>query len=417
MLSKKKIALAALLMAVILLPASGAQAQTGVCGQWEVVSTPYVPTGSYGDSQFRDITVILSNDAWAVGEIYIGGPTWDTYALAMHWNGAEWSVVPTPSPSTSISALETVAAVSSNDIWAAGVKEIFNPFRELRPFLIHWNGTSWEEVVDSALDLWGGNIYTIEIVGPNDIWFGGEATGSLAVHYDGSNFEVTPTPSFDTGSCSGSYGCGHSIEDMAAVATNDVWAVGGAGDSDYSYVSQIIHWDGTEWTHMPGPSISYFQRLNGVAALASDDVWAVGNLTAADPTDNSILIVHWDGAQWTRVETPLLTIPFGDLQDIVAFAPNDIWAAGIYTETPPPAPGLPLTLHYDGLNWVQVMPDPNGPAGAWLRGLAAADSCDIWAVGSSLETPHVQHLFGDPVVTPQIDRSPRGQIRFVDPLQ
>ena len=379
--------MAGLLSALVVSPA---HAQSSICGEWEVMSTPIPPVGSMGSSQFRDVVAISPDDVWAVGEIHVGAPSWETHSLAMHFDGTEWTIVPTPNPSTSINALETVAAVSTDDVWAAGVKEIFNPFRELRPFIIHWDGSTWEEVVDSELDVWGAPIWGIEVGGPNDIWFG--ADGPNTFHWDGSSFEHRPVPTFDTGNCSGTSGCGHAVEDLAVVAPDDVWAVGGAGDGDYSYVSQIWHWDGTEWAHTPGPSISYWQRLNGVVALAPDDVWAVGDLDPADPTDNGMLIIHWNGAEWTRVDTPLYMQPSGDLQDIFAIAPDDIWASGIYTETPLPAVGLPLTMHYDGTDWRQVMPDPDGPAGAWLRGISAGASCDLWSVGSSLEKPFVQRL-------------------------
>jgi subtilisin-like proprotein convertase family protein len=379
----------ALISAVVSATTPETRAQ-GVCGEWEVVPTPVPVTGPYGSSQFRDIASIAPDDAWAVGYITMGSPTWETHTLAMHWNGTEWSVVPTPNPSTSINSLDAVEVVSSDDVWAAGVKEVFTPFRTLYPLILHWDGTSWEEVIDSNLEIWGGVLYTIEVAGPDDIWFGGDV--GLTIHWDGSNFDVHPVETFDTGSCSGTYGCGHAVEDIAVIAPDDAWAVGGAGDSDYSFVSQIWHWNGQQWTHVPGPSISYFQRLNGVVALASDNVWAVGDLDPADPNDNGMLIIHWDGTQWSRVSTPLYSQPSGDLQDVIALTPDDIWAAGIYTDEPLPAPGLPLTMHYDGVDWRQVMPDPNGPAGAWLRGLTSSGGCDLWSVGSSLGKPHVQRF-------------------------
>jgi len=380
--------LAGLLSLILVLPA---HAQSSLCGEWEVVSTPIpVVDPDLGSSQFRDVVAISPDDVWAVGEVHPGPPNWETHTLAMHFDGTEWTIVPTPNPSTSINSLEAVAAVSGDDVWAAGLKQIFTPFAELRPLILHWDGSTWEEVVDPVLDVWGAVIWGVEIGAPDDIWFG--ADGPNTFHWDGSNFEYHPLPTFDTGNCSGTSGCGHAAVDIAVVAPDDAWAVGGAGDGDYSYVSQIWHWDGVEWTHTPGPSIPFWQRLNGVVAVASDDVWAVGDLVAEDPDDTGMLIIHWDGTGWTRVDTPLYMQPSGDLQDIIALAPDDIWAAGIYTEIPLPAPGLPLTMHYDGMDWRQVMPDANGPEGAWLRGITASNSCDLWSVGSSMGAPIAQRL-------------------------
>jgi len=382
---------AALTLAAILTSGVAAKsAPAAVCGEWNVGSTPEVPVGDFGSVQFRDVAAIAPDDVWTVGYIKAGSPTWATLTLAEHWDGTEWTVIPTPNPSATINDLMAVAARATDDVWAVGTKEVGTPFRTLRPLVIHWDGSSWQEITDSALERDNSTFDGIEIVSENEIWFGGD--GIRAARWNGSTFVITSMPVFETGSCSGTYGCGHSTEDFAAIASDDVWAVGGAGDGDYSYVSQIFHWDGSAWAHVPGPSISYDQRLYGVAALATDDVWAVGDITAADPTDPGLLIVHWDGSGWTRVATPLFTHVRGALHDIVALAPNDIWAAGIYTETPPPALPKPLTMHFDGTDWVEVTPDPLGPDSAWLRGISAAGPCDLWAVGSTYGPPHVQHL-------------------------
>jgi len=368
---------------------TGASAQ-GVCGEWETFPRPVPPVGDFGGSQFRDVVAIAPDDAWAVGYVSMGSPTWEWRTLAMHWDGVAWSIVTTPNPSPSINTLDAVAVVAADDIWAAGVKELYTPFGTLLPLILHWDGVSWTEVTDSALDLPSVALLAVEAVGADDIWFGGDS--GTTIHWDGSNFEVFPVETFDTGNCSGTYGCGHAVEAFAVIAPDDAWAVGGANDSDYSYVSQIWHWDGTQWSHTPGPTIAYEQRLFGVVALASNDVWAVGDVNAADPGDNDPLVVHWDGVQWTRVPVPGYAHPVGSLQDVIALAPDDIWAAGIYTEQAPPSPGLPLTIHYDGVTWSEVLPDPNGPSSAWLRGLTSATGCDLWSVGSSNGEPHVQRF-------------------------
>jgi hypothetical protein len=42
--------------------------------------------------------------------------------------------------------------------------------------------------------------------------------------------------------------------------------------------------------------------LNSVAAIAPDDVWAVGNGTDSNDADNTDpAFEHWDGTQWSLV--------------------------------------------------------------------------------------------------------------------
>jgi hypothetical protein len=70
----------------------------------------------------------------------------------------------------------------------------------------------------------------------------------------------------------------NSLNGVAAVSSTDVWAVGYSydyygGGSD----SLIEHWDGTAWTTVPSPNPgTALNYLNGVAAVSSNDVWAVG---------------------------------------------------------------------------------------------------------------------------------------------
>src|SRR5262249_55853317 len=73
------------------------------------------------------------NDAWAVGLCYCRRP-YD--ALALHWNGASWTQATTPNLGMT-SALASVSAVASNDVWAVGATGANNPLA------IHWNGSTW----------------------------------------------------------------------------------------------------------------------------------------------------------------------------------------------------------------------------------------------------------------------------------
>jgi hypothetical protein len=57
-----------------------------------------------------------------------------------------------------------------------------------------------------------------------------------------------------------------------AVAFNDVWAVGG---DDYG--PMIVHFDGAAWSRVPTPEANRAGRLAGIDSAAPDDLWATGN--------------------------------------------------------------------------------------------------------------------------------------------
>jgi hypothetical protein len=67
---------------------------------------------------------------------------------------------------------------------------------------------------------------------------------------------------------------------------------------------------GGGWNVVPSPDTGHpHNYFNGVAAIAPNDVWAVGgygNLT----THAQPLIQHWDGQSWTIVPTPTLPTTF-----------------------------------------------------------------------------------------------------------
>src|SRR5215470_6404222 len=67
---------------------------------------------------------------------------------------------------------------------------------------------------------------------------------------------------------------------VAAVASNDVWAVGLGGTSS----GLVLHWNGVQWSLSPTPQVNVQLNLLGVTALSGDDVWAVGSVLSG-PND------------------------------------------------------------------------------------------------------------------------------------
>src|SRR4051794_13492246 len=90
-------------------------------------------------------------------------------------------------------------------------------------------------------------------------------------------------------------GCGGRLGGVAAVSTNDVWAVGNAGGDTLTE-----HWDGTSWSIVPSPHPgASTNELFEVVALSTNDVWAVGYYY--DGSTDATLTEHWDGTAWSVV--------------------------------------------------------------------------------------------------------------------
>src|SRR5205823_1270424 len=134
-----------------------------------------------------------ANNVWAVGYAW-GGSGASTATLTEHWNGTQWSVVPSPNVTTIDNYLHGVAVISANDVWAVGTSddEGTNGFQTL---VEHWNGTAWSVVSSPNPDL-GNRLYGVAAVSANYVWAVGDyASGGIArtlvEHYTSPC--VTPT--------------------------------------------------------------------------------------------------------------------------------------------------------------------------------------------------------------------------------
>jgi len=94
------------------------------------------------------------------------------------------------------------------------------------------------------------------------------------------------------------------VNGLAAVGTDDVWAVG--FDASLSRERTLAaHWDGHTWSIVPTPAgAGGDEQLHAVTALGSGDVWAVGDDLPGAPSTATPFAEHWNGGAWTRVPVP-----------------------------------------------------------------------------------------------------------------
>jgi hypothetical protein len=170
---------------------------------------------------------------------------------------------------------------------------------------------------------------------------------------------------------------------VSALSRTDAWAVGTTqqeGGTDFHTLAE--HWDGSSWSVVPSPDGGILDRLNSVVQLASDDAWAVGEDYNLDVQAYQTLVEHWDGSSWTIVPSPSRGTRYDSLQSVVAVGPSDLWAVGVSQTSGSTIRNLTLTEHWDGASWT-IVPSPNRPqeTSAWLLGVTAVSSTDVWAVG------------------------------------
>ena len=329
---------------------------------WTVLPTPDgPPTALYG------VAAVSASGVWAVGDLryaYLGGRLTRTWTA--HWDGAAWSVVPSPTGASSSSGLRAVAVLSRRDAWAVGNS---GDRAAGWPWTLteHWDGTAWQVVPSVDVGPMGNTLQGIAALAPDDVWAVGFAGAvgyedTLTEHWDGTAWSVVPSPN--------GAGPDNALEAVSAVAADDVWAVGSGSPSAGGAPQALIeHWNGRAWSVVPSPSLGASQSgLHGVAAIGAADVWAVGN------ADGVTLVEHWAGAAWSVVPSPSRGTSADSLLAVTAGGPADVWAVGVGALQT-------LTEHWDGTAW-SIVPSPNiGGDENRLTGVAAESTGAVWAAG------------------------------------
>ena len=143
-----------------------------------------------------------------------------------------------------------------------------------------------------------------------------------------------------------------SVWAIGGSSRHDIWA-GGATVVNDAWRMVMLHWDGATWTRVPAPlplPVDAFDgdfRLNAIAASAPDDAWAVGY---AFPFGQQSFAMHWDGSAWSAVNPTVTDAPTNNSLFDVAAVDSEVWAVG-------KADGAALLLRWGGSGWVR-MPNP-----------------------------------------------------------
>ena len=253
---------------------------------WSVVPTPSL------NASLAGVAGAASNDVWAVGN-QADGNTVNT--LIEHWDGTSWNVTPSPNLPKG-SQLTGVTAPATNNAWAVGFAS-----GSTNALVEHWDGTSWSIAASPAFT--GVTISTgaVSADSATDVWAMGFVACSapcttepnVSLHWDGTSWAQIPAAHLRFG------GVGR----LAALSPANVWAVGTGpgtptGGCSAHPAELIEHWDGTSWSVVPSvnPFPCHNDSMQAIAAVSANDIWAVGN--TAPFTE------RWNGTSWSVVATP-----------------------------------------------------------------------------------------------------------------
>jgi len=193
---------------------------SGAPYEWIVVSNPIQNEAT----ALTDVYMLSSSDGWAVG----------TGGKILHWNGATWSVVSSPTGET----LNSVFMISSTDGWIVGHDGT----------ILHWDGTTWNDVsIPPSFTLWD-----VFMLSNNNGWAVGAA--GIIIKWDGTSWSPITSPTTSA------------LYSVFMISPTDGWAVG---------EGEIIHWGGSSWSPVDDPLTENVYR--SVFMIDSNEGWAVGS--------------------------------------------------------------------------------------------------------------------------------------------
>lgn len=360
------------------------------CSSWRIIPSP--DGTKYPDNTLSAVSALSTTDAWAVGGNFAqGGTVGPVVSLIERWDGTSWQVVANPGPDF----LSGVAAVSATDVWAVGSQWIMTDpsTAGYKTLTLHWNGTQWSVVPSATPTNSVENMLTsVVAIAANDVWAVGHystsASGAqpLIEHWNGSAWQIVSSPPVP--------GTGHGF--LTALArvpgTQQLWALGytAAASSSEPLHALIERWDGTAWQVITAPALpsgALAASLKGVVALSATDAWAVGDYTASNHTIRT-LIAHWDGTSWQVASSP---DAWGSLSAVAAAGARDVRAVG-HIAIGDGANQHPLIERWDGTTWQIVSSlEPGGGTRTSVNSITTDGAGNYWVVGSSMSATGNYH--------------------------
>ncbi len=338
--------------------AAGVQVANHPVAGWSLQSPPSL--GEVPSGHLTAVSCLTRASCVAVG--YSRDVAGVDVTLIESFDGVSWSIQPSPNPEgNSNSFLTGVQCFSSRACLAVG--DYNDPSGKQLAMAERFDGHRWEiETIPgppgqdltymTALSCSSASACTA--VGYSQRGIGDTVT--VAVRWNGTTWQLQPTPNVAGGSSS-------RLLSVSCPAVSECMSV---GDSGPVFGGQALaeHWDGIAWTikALANPAGANISALASVSCPSVHACKAVGSWNGAEKAGGA-LIESWDATAWAVQSTP--TGRTDVLGRVSCSANTACIAVGS-------GPAGPLALRFDGTAWVAIAASTDGDGSL---SCTAADAC------------------------------------------
>jgi hypothetical protein len=272
---------------------------------WSVFPGPKFAKGD--EPSIKAMTSTSADDIWAIGSL-LGDDEEQLFFLFEHWNGTEWTARELISGDA---FLLGASADATNDVWAVGFNGPEND--NSLTLALHFDGATWKQVATPSVGSGANQLNGVLALAPNDVWAVGFTTSvappqeapttTLIEHYDGTSWSIVPSPNVGPNSMYQS----NRLFGLTANSSTDIYAFGSyfAEDGSGQQMTLLMHWDGASWTIEPSPnptkkSVDFVSDLLFAGVVPSPgNVWIFGAEDEA-PHDGTLAINTTEGAAFQK---------------------------------------------------------------------------------------------------------------------
>jgi hypothetical protein len=328
-------------------------------------SSPYRPNPK---DAFNSIAMISPNEGWIVGS---NGSNSHPGPLILHYlNGRlfQANVAAPPAGWPTALSLKQVVMTSATDGWAVGPDEGLCS----SSLLLHYTSGQWK--LDSTMT--GTTLGGFSMLSPTDGWAVGtqEACGQgtytpVLFHYNGKNWTSVQLPADVI-----------QVGQVVMTSATDGWAIGEKQASGSAgNPNLLLHYDGQTWSEVDSTGLAqsgpvFPLYLSDIAMISATDGWLVGTIPGPNGVSAGALLFHYDGKQWSKVNTPLDAIQGGQVTSLSLASDGAGWLAGNIRGN------QSFFLQLSGGTWKQV----DSPTGEFVSQVFTFSANDAWAIGPGI---------------------------------